>query len=226
MRRRALALLLYLATRPSMTATREQVLESLWPEADPESATNSLHQTLFFLRRDIEPWFDEDTSFTYVSNEGDLVWLDDHLVAGVSATFVARVASLPLTASPQARAAALEMYTGKFAPEFEYEDWAMAWRDRLHAQFLALGELHVRDQWETGSVQHAIATAQRMLGLDADAVAFEAALVALYAQTGAEAAAAKQYEHYAARYREVVGAEPEEMAKVVALTPARLRTVH
>jgi two-component SAPR family response regulator len=154
------------------------------------------------------------------------VWLDDHLVTGLSATFVARAASLPRSASPDSRAAALELYTGHFAPEFEYEDWAMAWRDRLHAQFLALGELQVRNLWEAGKMQQAIGTAQRVLALDADAIAFEAALVALYAQTGADAAAAKQYEHYAARHREVAGTEPEQMAKVLALTPAGLRTVH
>ena len=61
-RRKALALLLYLVTRPRQIATREQVMEELWPNQTPSSATNSLHQTLHFVRRDIAPWQDGGAS--------------------------------------------------------------------------------------------------------------------------------------------------------------------
>ncbi len=46
-RRKALALLLYLVSRSRQTATREQVMDELWPNQTPKSAINSLHQTLF-----------------------------------------------------------------------------------------------------------------------------------------------------------------------------------
>jgi hypothetical protein len=55
-RRKPAALLLYLVTRPDLAANREQVMDSLWPDQNPKSAMNSLHQTLFFLRRELEPW--------------------------------------------------------------------------------------------------------------------------------------------------------------------------
>ena len=52
MRRRAAGLLCYLASRPSRSAPREQIMEDLWSDLAPASAANSLNQTLYFLRRD------------------------------------------------------------------------------------------------------------------------------------------------------------------------------
>ena len=66
-RRRAAALLYYLVSRPTQTATREQIMEELWPDLVPTSAANSLNQTLYFLRREIDPFYDEDESYEYVS---------------------------------------------------------------------------------------------------------------------------------------------------------------
>ena len=54
-RRKPATLLMYLITRPSFTANREQVLDALWPDADPASSSNSLNQSLYFLRREIDP---------------------------------------------------------------------------------------------------------------------------------------------------------------------------
>ena len=70
MRRKSAALLMLLVTRPGHTATREQVLDELWPDSDPESAANNLNQSLYFLRRDIDPWFEDDISVEYVGLQG------------------------------------------------------------------------------------------------------------------------------------------------------------
>jgi hypothetical protein len=43
-RPRSLALLLYLATRPRQTATREEVIDALWPDAEESAGLNSLNQ--------------------------------------------------------------------------------------------------------------------------------------------------------------------------------------
>ena len=44
-RRKALALLTFLLAQPQMSATRDRVLDALWPDQDPGQAANSLHQT-------------------------------------------------------------------------------------------------------------------------------------------------------------------------------------
>ena len=54
-RRKVLALLCFLLTRPRYAATRDEVMDALWPDFDPADALNSLNQTVYFLRRVFEP---------------------------------------------------------------------------------------------------------------------------------------------------------------------------
>ena len=78
---------MYLASRSKQTATREQVLEELWPEQSPSGATNSLHQTLYFLRRTIDPWYEDNQAVDYLAMGSDLVYLDQDLVHVDSVSF-------------------------------------------------------------------------------------------------------------------------------------------
>ena len=75
-RRKVLALLCFLLTRPDFSSTRDQVLDALWPELDPPDALNSLNQTVYFLRRVLEEHYVEDLSPGYLHHDSDLIWLD------------------------------------------------------------------------------------------------------------------------------------------------------
>ena len=68
-RRKVLTLLCYLITRPQLGATRDQVLDALWPDFDPDVAGNSLNQTVYFLRRVFEPGFSDETSPGYIHHD-------------------------------------------------------------------------------------------------------------------------------------------------------------
>ena len=85
--------------RPALTTRRpkEQVLESLWPSQSPAGAANSLHQTLFYLRRDIDPWFNEAHSVHYLVVEPDLVFFDRDLVQVDSSAFLRQAAATLLS---------------------------------------------------------------------------------------------------------------------------------
>ncbi|MEA2620117.1 MAG: hypothetical protein QOC97_890, partial [Chloroflexota bacterium] len=78
-RRKVLALLCFLLTRPDFSSTRDQVLDALWPELDPPDALNSLNQTVYFLRRVLEEHYVEDLSPGYLHHDSDLIWLDPDL---------------------------------------------------------------------------------------------------------------------------------------------------
>jgi DNA-binding SARP family transcriptional activator len=54
-RRKVRSLVKLLALAPGYRLHREQVMELLWPDADPQAALNSLHQTLYLARRILEP---------------------------------------------------------------------------------------------------------------------------------------------------------------------------
>jgi DNA-binding SARP family transcriptional activator len=215
-RRRSAGLLCYLLTRSNHLAARDQVLDALWPEVDPEPALNSLNQTLYFLRRDIDPDYDDDYSVQYVRFESDLVWLDHDLSQSESALFHRRAArALAALDSVDEGLAVLALYRGRFAPEFEYEEWASAWRELLHGQYLHLSESLVGELIQQNRMVDAADLAVQVLRVDADAEHMERELIWLYGTMGARSAAAEQYGHYAAIQRVEYGVEPPTLDEII-----------
>jgi DNA-binding SARP family transcriptional activator len=218
MRRRAAGLLVYLIARPNQTATRERVLEDLWPDLPPSAAANSLNQTLFFLRREIDPYFDELAAFNYVAFEGEVLWLDQSKTAVDSVAFLrsATAALATLRTDPSPGVSALAAYPGRFAPEFEYEEWALDWRDHLHSTYLHLAQATQRRLALIGDLPSAIHVSREALAIDPHASEIEAGLIWLCATAGARAAATGQYAHFAAVYRDLFASEPPSFADVIA----------
>jgi LuxR family transcriptional regulator, maltose regulon positive regulatory protein len=197
-RRKSSGLLMFLATRPGFAANREQTLEELWPETDPESASNNLNQSLFFLRREIDPWYEDELSVEYVGFQGDLVWLDPNLTRVASVEFAAHArTAIARTPDPAEAFGIMSEYSGQFSPEFEYEEWAISWRARVHALFLELASTSIRSAVTEGEL--AAARDLALLGLDRDPAAFdlERKLVWLYWRMGSHSAAVAQHEHLA-----------------------------
>ena len=207
-RRRVLGLLCLVLSQPSMSTTREFVMESLWPDLDPSAALNSLNQTIYFLRRVIEPDFNEGTSPGYLHHEGELIWLDSRLVASRANECRALIGNLSGAPTVQQVDALSERYAGRFALDFEYEDWAVPYRDWLHASYLETIEQAVREDSRNAHFERAIRLARRGLAIDPGAEALELLLLRTYRMSGAHAAAAEQYEHYASVLRNELGIEP------------------
>jgi ATP/maltotriose-dependent transcriptional regulator MalT/DNA-binding SARP family transcriptional activator len=207
-RRKVLAMLSYLITRPDLAATRDQVLDALWPELDPETAVNSLNQTVYFLRRVIEEDYTDDLSPGYLHHDSDVVWLDPDLVTSRSVQCRQLIRELPPRPTPDDVDRLTLLYRGRFALDFEYEEWAAAYRDNLHATYLEIVERSVSDDLTGGHYDRGIAIARRALDVDASAEQIEVCLLRLYRLTGAHSAAAEQYEHYASVIREEIGVDP------------------
>jgi DNA-binding SARP family transcriptional activator len=207
-RRKVLAMLCYLITRPDMSATRDQVLDALWPNLDPEVSVNSLNQTIYFLRRIFEEEYSDDLTPGYVHHDSDVVWLDPELVWSRTAACRQLIRDLPGRPSPEDVERLTLLYKGRFALDFEYEEWASAYRDNLHATYLEIVERSVLDDFTFGHYDRGITVARRALDVDPSAEQIEACLLRLYRVTGAHAAAAEQYAHYATVMRDEVGVEP------------------
>jgi DNA-binding SARP family transcriptional activator len=207
-RRKVLAMLAYLVTRPDLSATRDQVLDALWPDLDPEVAVNSLNQTVYFLRRVFEEEYSDDLSPGYVHHDSDVVWLDSDLVSSRSVECRQLIRDLPNRPAPADVDRLTRMYRGRFALDFEYEEWAEAYRDTLHATYLEIVERSVLDDFTSGHYDRGINIARRALEVDPSAEQIEICLLRLYRVTGAHSAAAEQYAHYAAVMRDELGVEP------------------
>jgi DNA-binding SARP family transcriptional activator len=207
-RRKVLGLVCFLITRPQMSSTRDQVLEALWPDLDPNVAVNSLNQTLYFLRRVLEEDYEDDLSPGYVHHTSDVIWLDNDLVSSRSIECRALLRTFSKEPTPDEVEALVRTYTGRFALDFEYEEWAGAYRDSLHAAYLEVVERSVLDDFGSGHHDRGIRFARSALDIDSSAENIEVSLLRLYRVTGAHSAAAEQYAHYATVMREELGLEP------------------
>jgi len=207
-RRKVLALLCYLLSRPGRSATRDEVLEALWPELEPLVALNSLNQTIYFLRRVFEADYKEELSPGYIHHESDVVWLDADLVDARSVRCGSLLNTVSRHRSRENVDALSEAYRGKFALDFAYEDWASSYRDSMHAGYLQVIESAISDDMEAGLYEHGITLARRAIEVDPEAEELQLSLLRLYRGFGAAAAAAEQYSHYAAMLREGLGVDP------------------
>jgi DNA-binding SARP family transcriptional activator len=204
-RRKVLALLCLLLSKPGFAATRDEVIDALWPEMDPSSGINSLNQTVYFLRRVFEPDYNEDLSPGFVHHESEILWIDRELVSAQSQRCAELVAQAHETSSPEPVDLLSESYKGKFALDFMYEDWGTEYRDALHLAYLQIIESAVSADMESGRYLRGISLARHALVVEPKLESLERSLLRLFKLTGAHAAAAEQYQHYATMLRDDAG---------------------
>jgi LuxR family transcriptional regulator, maltose regulon positive regulatory protein len=214
LRRKVLAMLCYLLTRSKFAATRDEIIDAIWPEMAPDVAVNSLNQTVYFLRRVFEQGYKEDFSAGYVHHDSDVLWLDPELIHSRTQACRQMIDAMGSNHSPADVDALSELYLGKFALDFSYEDWAVPYRDALHVAYLEIIEAAVNRDIETGHHDRGIRLARKALSIDPDLESLELSLLRLYRVTGAHAAAAEQYAHYAAYLRDELGVEPPPLASL------------
>ena len=179
-----------------MSSTRDQVLDALWPDQDPKQAANSLHQTVYFLRRVFEPAYVDDVSPGYLNHDPDVLWLDPELVDSRSQQVRRLFEASGRDVSRCDPERVSDLYLGKFALDFAYEEWAVPAREYLHARYLDIIERAIRSDSDSGGVDRAIRLAEHALAVDPELENVERSVIRLYTLAGAHAAASGQFEHY------------------------------
>ena len=136
-KKRARMLLAVLAAHMDTTLSRDSAIDILWPDADPDAAVNSLNQTVFQLRRYIDPGYRGGESVEYVISTAEYVGLNPELVH----TDLAELRRLPNKLSSAdwqqrqvlARRAAA-FVRGEFLADFRYEDWVNRQQLTVHGE--------------------------------------------------------------------------------------------
>lgn len=137
---RAAHLVQLLALQPGGRLSRDEVIDSLWPELTPSAGAANLRKALHLARRALG-------RHDAVSIEaGELVlWPTGELA--VDAAHFSQAASEALRQrAPAACALAADLYTGDLLPGSLYEGWTDEARQRLRLQWLDL--LRASAQWE------------------------------------------------------------------------------
>jgi|GEM_PF-2155421 len=167
---KAVSLFKFLVAQRGKAAVREQILDAIWPEADPDSADRSFEVTLSTLRRLLDP-ADGPTVIVrrgrgYLLNPEVPVALDverfkQHLDRGNWWSQRGQ-ASLAVSEWLEAERA----YGGDFLADDPYEDWATGDRERLREQYLDM-LLRLSDMdLQQGRFGEALERAHRVLQCD------------------------------------------------------------
>ena len=119
--RKVAALLAYLALFPQHPHPREELMELLWPDEEPEKARQRLRQALYALRQQLEP---------PGTTPGSVLIATRHVVALNAACFTCDARLFEQLARQQKTEEAAAVYKGELLPGF-YDDWILQERTRL-----------------------------------------------------------------------------------------------
>ncbi|MEY4036127.1 MAG: hypothetical protein RL715_346 [Chloroflexota bacterium] len=178
-RPRSLALLMYLGTRPRHSATREEAIDALWPDAEPQAGLNSLNQAIYHLRRAIDPDYDaapEGSATPYVRHEAEIVSMNPELVQFDSARLSAQLNKMEEL---------LDNYHGPFGAELPFEPWAERYRSTLEVGLLTVMERAIAAAHAAGDYDRAINLAARAARVDPEDGGLLESLAMLLAEDGA-----------------------------------------
>jgi DNA-binding SARP family transcriptional activator len=213
-RRKVLSLLCFLLTRPRWAATREEVMEAMWPGMDPAASINSLNQSVYFLRRVFEAEYAEETTAGYLHQDSDLLWLDSELVQADSAKCAEWIGTYGRTGDPEVASKLADAYTGRFALDFAYDEWSADFREWLHVSWLHVVETQIRADADAGQFDRGIRLARKALEIEPRNDELELSMLRLLRRSGAHSAAAEQYVRYANVLRTDLGVEPPPLDAV------------
>ena len=209
--RSAAALLKLLALAPDHRLHREQLMELLWPEAEPEAAANNLRYSLHAARRGLSAsggvgdYFHRDGSMLLLG-PAELIWTDVRAFEdGVAAAWQGA------EAEPYQQAAAL--YIGDLLPEDLYEEWAQDRRTALRASYLALLDRLAGLHEQHGELEQAITTLQQLVAWEPTQESAHLRLMRLYAQTGSRRQALDQYARLAEILERELAVTPDAQAR-------------
>src|SRR5687767_4337268 len=201
-RRKAQALLAYLALHAGQAQPRDKLATLLWSEAPARRARQSLRQALLEVRRALP--------VRGLVDHGESVAVDPGAVQTDVGTFERLVAGG--TPAELEQAAALyrgDLLEGLGVQDAPFEEWLLGERERLRELGLdALARL-LAHQVQAGSREPAIRTAIRLLVLDPVAESAHRTLMRLYADAGRRGAALRQYQTCIDTLRRELEAEPE-----------------
>jgi DNA-binding SARP family transcriptional activator/TolB-like protein len=215
-RRKPKLLVKVLALQPHYRLHREQLAELLWPDADPDSASNNLHKAIHLARQTLEPGLRVAADSHFILTAGQQVVLSAPGELWVVADAFKRAAAAALKGEDEgAYEAALSLYGGDLLAGDIYEDWATRPRERLRDTHRELLQrlarlLEARGQYERG--------AERLRELVARDPANEEAhrqLMRLYAATGHRQQALRQYRECQEALRRELDAEPERATRAL-----------
>jgi len=194
---------------------REQIIEYLWPQLDPEIAQRNFKVALNTLYQVLEPKREPGSESAYVLREGTIynlrpnadLWLDTQIFKQlIQEAKTLLEGDLPAAASKME--AALDLYQGEYLPEARYETWAAAAREHLAVSFLHTADLLSEYYLHSGRLQETLGICQRILSYDNCWERAYRHLMLAYDHLGDHGQAARTYQRCVQVLREELDVNP------------------
>jgi len=197
-----------LALAPDFRLHREQIMDILWPDTEPDTAAANLRYTLHTARRAF--------ASSGVGIDGLLVRERELLLLGPAelvqtdvALFESVVADAWRTGDLAQFRHATALYGGDLLPEERYDDWIEERRTTLRTSYLALLSRLAALEESTGDSGASIATLQRVLTLEPLDESAHTSLMRVFARAGDRQRAIAQYQRLCTMLDEELATEPD-----------------
>jgi len=223
--RKAKSVLKLLALAPGHRLHRERICDTLWPDLDPESASNNLHQALHAIRRALGS-IGVDAPALVVLRDGVValgpdggvtVDLDEleklaHRASDGSGERAVEVAAESATAAPDYRAA-LALADQELLPEDVFEPWTETARDVVRERRTALRRGLADSLTRSGQLGEAADVLRALVADDQLHEPAVRALMRVLASDGRRPEALATYERLREALRRDIGADPDPLTR-------------
>jgi DNA-binding SARP family transcriptional activator/tetratricopeptide (TPR) repeat protein len=211
-RPRQRALLGYLLARADNPPSRDQVIEALWPDSELDDAVNSLNQSVYQLRRVIDPGYRDGESPPYLISTMDTVALDATLVTTDLQAFRAVGRAFDRSNGSDVRTLGNELVDlvgGDFLAELVYEDWATSFRLAVHAEVRQILMRLTEDPLLAGYPDLGLRAAAKLADLDPYDEQAHLAIARCLQAMGRSEAARRVIRRFLSRLHDDLGEAPE-----------------
>src|SRR6266550_3850542 len=209
-RRKPKLLIKLLALQPNHQLHREQAMEFLWPDSDPESATNNLHKAVHLARHSLEPALKSAADSHFIITRGQQIVLSAPGMLYIDAEEFERQATAAIKSDDAASCeTALGLYRGDLLNEDAYEDWAATRREQLRELYHRLLARLPKIYEAQGDYQQSIEALGKLIAADTSNEEAHRDLMRLYALTGNRHQAFRQFQQCVESLRRELDAGPE-----------------
>lgn len=204
-----------LVTHRQTMLDRDQIIELLWPQLDPEPSQRDFKVALSTLSRVLEPERKRNAPSAYILREGSLYGLRPGADLTLDADrFEELIQAGDALLDHDSEAAltryreALGLYHGEYISECLYQDWCSEERERLLTLYLRTADRLAHSLVERAAWDEAIQVCQAILARDDCWEQAYRLMMTAYARLGNRAQCLRTYQRCVERLRQVLQVEP------------------
>jgi DNA-binding SARP family transcriptional activator/ketosteroid isomerase-like protein len=215
--KKALKILVYLATSHEFEASREQLIDAVWTDEQEAKVEKNFHPTLSHLRRTLASYWKEALEermpkpLLFVGGvyrlNPDIGWLVDTLELERLTQEGVALRTTDVDGCLAFLQTACELYRGPFLEGY-YEPWTVIHRDRFQRLYLDMLRDMAEIFTEQGKLTDALDSYRRVLFEDPLRERVHVSLMKVYADLGRRDLVRRQYEKLSNLLNDELGVEP------------------